>query len=72
MAAVLGDCLETLRIVALLASPIIPDASGELWKRLGLEGSPEDQRLPDAAAWGTMPAGLTLERGPALFPRLEG
>jgi len=72
VAAALGDCLESLRIVALLASPIIPDAAGELWRRLGLPGTPEDERLPDAAAWGKMPAGSTLERGPALFPRLEG
>jgi methionyl-tRNA synthetase len=72
VAAVLGDCLEALRIVALLASPLIPDAAGELWRRLGLTGAPEDQRLPDSAAWGSMPAGSTLERGPALFPRLEG
>src|SRR5207245_1400089 len=65
VAAALGDCLETLRIVTLLASPLIPDAAGELWRRLGLPGSPEDQRLPGAAAWGGMPAGLPLERGPA-------
>ncbi len=51
-AAVLGDCLEALRIVALLASPVIPHAAAELWRRLGLAGAPEEQRLPDAAAWG--------------------
>ncbi|HEV7686456.1 MAG TPA: methionine--tRNA ligase, partial [Acidimicrobiia bacterium] len=72
VAAVLGDCLEALRTVALLASPLIPDAAAELWRRLGLPGTPEDQHLPEAAAWGSMPAGSTLERGPALFPRLEG
>jgi methionyl-tRNA synthetase len=72
VAAVLGDCLEVLRMVALLASPLIPDAAGELWRRLGLSGGPEDQRLPAGAAWGSMPAGSILERGPALFPRLEG
>jgi methionyl-tRNA synthetase len=72
VAAVLGDCLETLRIVALLAFPLIPDAASELWRRLGLPGTPEDQRLPEAAAWGSMPAGAALERGPSLFPRLEG
>ncbi|HEV8625489.1 MAG TPA: methionine--tRNA ligase, partial [Acidimicrobiia bacterium] len=72
VAAVLGDCLEALRTVALLASPLIPDAAGELWRRLGLPGTPEDQRLPEGAAWGSLPAGATLERGPALFPRLEG
>jgi methionyl-tRNA synthetase len=71
VAAVLGDCLEALRLICLLASPLIPNAARELWRRLGLPGRPEDQRLPEAAAWGSMPAGLRLERGPALFPRLE-
>jgi methionyl-tRNA synthetase len=71
VAAVLGDCLEALRIVALLASPLIPRAAGELWRRLGLTGTPEDQRLPGAAAWGGLPAGLPLDKGEALFPRLE-
>jgi methionyl-tRNA synthetase len=71
-AAVLGDCLEVLRIVALLASPVIPNAAFELWRRLGLEGTPEEQRLPDAAVWGSAAtAGGTLVKGDALFPRLE-
>jgi methionyl-tRNA synthetase len=71
VAAVLGDCLEALRIVALLASPAIPRASAELWRRLGLPGAPEDQRLPEAVAWGQLPAGSPLVKGDPLFPRLE-
>jgi len=71
VAGVLGDCLESLRIVALLASPVIPRAAGELWRRLGLNGRPEDERLPDAAAWGRLPAGSRLEKGDPLFPRKE-
>ncbi len=71
-AAVLGDCLETLRIVALLASPVIPKAAAELWRRLGLAGTPETARLPDAARWGSVAtAGNRLEKGDALFPRLD-
>lgn len=68
--AVLGDCLESLRIVALLASPILPRASAELWRRLGLAGAPTDARLPGAAAWGLLPAGSPLEKGAPIFPRL--
>ena len=71
-AGVLGDCLETLRVIALLASPAIPNACGALWRRLGLDGTPEEQRLPDAAEWGRGPSGTTLEKGDALFPRIEG
>ncbi|MCZ7528050.1 MAG: methionine--tRNA ligase [Acidimicrobiia bacterium] len=70
-AAVLGDCLEVLRIVAVLASPLIPGACGELWRRLGLPGRPEDERLPDGVEWGRMPAGVRLEKGAPLFPRIE-
>jgi methionyl-tRNA synthetase len=69
--AVLGDCLEALRIVALLAAPLIPNACDELWRRLGLFGRPGDQRLPDAAAWGQLPPGSPLEKGAPLFPRLD-
>jgi methionyl-tRNA synthetase len=71
VAEVLGDCLETLRIVTLLASPVIPNATAELWRRLGLAGRPEDARLPDAAKWGGLAAGLQLEKGAPLFPRKE-
>jgi methionyl-tRNA synthetase len=72
VAAVLGDCLETLRVVALLASPVIPHAAAELWRRLGLPGTPEDRRLPEAAGWGSAAtAGNRLEKGPPLFPRLD-
>jgi methionyl-tRNA synthetase len=71
VAGVLGDCLETLRIVALLASPAIPNACAGLWRRLGLSGTPEDERLPAAAAWGQLPPGSKLEKGEALFPRRE-
>jgi methionyl-tRNA synthetase len=60
-----------LRIVALLASPVIPNAAGELWRRLGLDGRPEDVRLPHGATWGQLPAGSKLEKGAPLFPRKD-
>ncbi|HEY3000574.1 MAG TPA: methionine--tRNA ligase [Acidimicrobiales bacterium] len=68
--AVLGDALEALRIVAILASPAVPAASAEVWRRIGLAGSPLDQRLPGAAAWGGYPGGLAVTKGAPLFPRL--
>ncbi|MGH9075795.1 MAG: class I tRNA ligase family protein, partial [Acidimicrobiales bacterium] len=67
--AVLGDALEALRIVAVLAAPAMPRACGEVWRRIGLPGSPLDQRLPGAVQWGGYPGGLFVEVGPPLFPR---
>jgi methionyl-tRNA synthetase len=68
--AVLGDALEVLRIVAVLASPALTRASQEIWRRIGMTGSVADQRLPDAAAWGGYPGGLPVERAAPLFPRI--
>ncbi len=71
--AVLGDALEALRIVAVLASPAMPAAAEEVWRRLGLTaavGPIAGQRLPDAAAWGGYPGGLPVEKGKPLFPRI--
>ncbi len=67
--AVMGDALEALRIVAVLAWPALPGACGEVWRRLGLEGSPGDERLPGAVAWGGYAGGLAVEKGAPLFPR---
>jgi methionyl-tRNA synthetase len=70
--AVMGDALEALRIVALLASPAIPTAAEEIWRRIGLSGSPASLlgALPAAAEWGGYPGGLPVEKGRPLFPRL--
>ncbi len=70
-AEVLGDCLEALRIVAVLASPVIPNAAAELWRRIGMPGRPEHARLPDAARWGQLVPGARLEKGAPLFPRKD-
>jgi methionyl-tRNA synthetase len=66
---VMGSALETLRIVAVLASPAIPDGAAEVWRRIGLTGSPSEQRLPEAAAWGGYPGGLPVEKSAPLYPR---
>ena len=69
--AVLGDALEVLRLVAILASPAIPAIAVELWRRLGLSGAPDGQALPAASRWGLYPGGLRVEKGAPLFPRMN-
>ncbi|MGH9081227.1 MAG: class I tRNA ligase family protein, partial [Acidimicrobiales bacterium] len=70
--AVLGSALEVLRLVAILIVTAMPSTAAEIWRRIGLEGSPADERLPVAAAWGGYPAGRRVEKGPPLFPRRKG
>ena len=67
--AVMGDAVEALRIVALLAHPAVPATSEKIWSRLGLPGRAADQRLPGALTWGGHPGGLPVEKGEPLFPR---
>ena len=66
----LGDALEALRIVAILAAPAIPATAQAIWERIGLAGSVLDQRVPADVAWGGYPGGLPVTKGPALFPRI--
>ncbi|MFV1990060.1 MAG: class I tRNA ligase family protein [Acidimicrobiales bacterium] len=69
--AVLGDALEVLRLVCVLAYPAMPESCTEAWQRIGMPGSPGDQRLPEAAQWGGYPGGLVVIKGSALFPRIK-
>jgi methionyl-tRNA synthetase len=67
--AVLGDALEVLRIVAVLASPAMPATAAEVWRRIGVQGDPTAARLPGDAAWGGYGGGAPVVKGEPLFPR---
>jgi methionyl-tRNA synthetase len=66
---VMGDALEALRIVVILANPALPTTTQEIWRRIGLPGRIEDCRIGTDTAWGAYPGGLTVEKGEPLFPR---
>jgi methionyl-tRNA synthetase len=70
--AVMGDALEALRIIAILATPAVPGTCAEIWRRIGLTGGPTDEPVPGAVAWGGYPGGATVVKGDALFPRIDG
>ncbi|WP_317444457.1 methionine--tRNA ligase [Streptomyces collinus] len=74
LATVLYTAAESLRAVAVLLSPVMPETSRTLWDSLGAEaslGPLAEQRIQDAGRWGTLPAGSTVTKGAVLFPRLE-
>ena len=68
---VLYHLADTLRLISLVVFPVIPRASSEIWRRLGLEGDPSERSYPIDGRWGLMPAGVTTTVGESLFPRLE-
>ncbi|GIM46019.1 methionine--tRNA ligase [Collibacillus ludicampi] len=61
---------ESLRIISILIQPFMPRSPKEIWKQLGIE---EGQ----ATAWestrtfGLLPKGVRVQKGEALFPRLN-
>ena len=66
----LYNALEACRISALLLCPFMPTTSDELYARLGLGKATEVRDGAAAAQWGGLPAGNTVVKGDALFPRL--
>ncbi len=72
LATILYTAAEALRAVAVLHRAAMPTTSAALWKALGGDvlGRLADQRMQDAGRWGQLPAGATLTKGAALFPRL--
>ena len=71
LASVLYAAAETLRILAVLISPIMPSAAGRLWVQLGIPQPLEAQRLPGSAEWGGLVPGTATAKGESLFPRLD-
>jgi methionyl-tRNA synthetase len=70
-AKVLYASAETLRILALLVSPIMPGAAARLWEQLGIPEPLGEQRLPGDALWGGLAPGTPTTKGDSLFPRLD-
>jgi methionyl-tRNA synthetase len=62
---------ESLRILAVLVSPVMPESAGRLWADLGVAAALSAQRVPAAVAWGGLQPGTRTRRGAPLFPRLE-
>jgi methionyl-tRNA synthetase len=66
--AFLYRLLEGVRLVAVLASPVIPRAAGRIFAMLGLgEREPGSQDL----VWGRLEPGTSLGMIAPLFPRVE-
>jgi len=67
---VLWIAADTLRAVAVLAHPVIPNATEKLWRALGQSGSIGEQRI-DELQWGILRAGTKIAKAETLFPRIE-
>ena len=70
LAAMMNNLLETLRIVALAVSPVMPRAAKEIWSQLGLSDI-EKTRFSEIEEWGLLKPGTKIKKANPLFPRIE-
>jgi methionyl-tRNA synthetase len=71
VSAVMGDALEAIRLVTVLASPAMPSVCEEIWRRIGLTDSPTSRSFDEVASWGLYPGNTAVEKGEPLFPRIK-
>jgi methionyl-tRNA synthetase len=69
-ATVLATTAELLRIVTVLAHPVLPDSTTKIWTLLGQPGSVSAAEL-DGLRWGQLTTGVPLGKPQTLFPRVE-
>lgn len=68
---VLYNLAETLRIVAVLISPFMPNTAPKIWAQLGIPADFSQATLADAKTWGGLNAGITVAKPEPIFPRIE-
>lgn len=71
VAAILYHCAEALRIAAVLLTPAMPGAMGELLRRLGQEPVETADSIESLCRWGRLEPGTPIVKGDALFPRAD-
>lgn len=69
-ATILWTTAELLRIVTVLAHPVMPASTAKVWSLLALPGSVEAVEL-DGLRWGQLAPGKQLGPAQPLFPRVD-
>ncbi|MBI5732173.1 MAG: methionine--tRNA ligase [Candidatus Magasanikbacteria bacterium] len=68
---VIYNLLETLRQIAWLLLPIMPETSEKIWTQLGLDTAKEKSKeLELARVWGGLESGAKIKKGEPIFPRM--
>jgi methionyl-tRNA synthetase len=71
---ILYNTAESLRALAVLLHPVMPEVTEKLWKSLGAQavlGDIGNQIISEVSNWGQLPTGSVVTKTEVLFPRLE-
>jgi methionyl-tRNA synthetase len=61
---------EALRLVSVLAYPVLPHITEKLWAQLGQRTPLADERI-EQFQWGGLQPGTRIDKGDSLFPRIQ-
>jgi methionyl-tRNA synthetase len=68
--ATIYGLLETMRYLAVLLYPVMPEKTHEIWNQAGVQGRLEDQSLSDLKRWGGIRSGRKVRPAGPVFPRI--
>ena len=71
LAGVMYTLLEGIRIISILIEPFMPRTPEKIWTQVGLSGKPDLTAWEQANVWGLYPVATAVEKGEALFPRID-
>ncbi|MGC2721876.1 MAG: methionine--tRNA ligase, partial [Candidatus Acidiferrales bacterium] len=64
---ILYSVAESVRVLSILAHPVIPESTQKIWEQLGQAGKIEDERI-DRIEWGALKGGTRIRKVEAVFP----
>ncbi len=70
LAGALYNVAESIRIISIMLQPFMPKCPKAIHKQLNIEGT-ELTSWDNIRIWGLLPKNLKVEKGPALFPRID-
>ncbi len=68
---ILYTLCEALRLIAIFLYPFMPSTAEKIWEQLNVEEDISDINFATAIEWGGLKPGTRINKGPALFPRIE-
>jgi len=71
LAQVVYNLCEATRHLAWMIYSILPETSLKIFKKLNLQKELQELKFEKAQKWGLLESGNTIEKGEALFPRIE-
>lgn len=71
LGTVMYNLMEAVRLITVMISPFMPKLPERIWEQTGLVQHNAAATWESIQSWGGYPAGVRVQRGKALFPRIE-